>query len=55
MSDPHNIRFDECAGCEGEGRDEYGICPHCNGTGREEIEVEPITLEDLEDVHAAHH
>ncbi len=27
---------------------DYGKCPVCNGTGMEEIEVEPITLEDLD-------
>lgn len=51
-----NIRIIECPHCEGERRiyiedwDSYDSyeCSECNGTGGVEIEVEPVTLEDLE-------
>lgn len=52
-----DIRIVPCEHCNTEGRiycgqheDERdcGECPVCEGTGGEIIEVEPITLEDLE-------
>jgi DnaJ-class molecular chaperone len=46
MTDP---RFIECSGCNGDGESKYGLCRYCAGSGVEEIEVEPITLEDLEE------
>lgn len=54
-----DIRVIPCEYCEGDGR-LYGAprppngdsssrrCHYCNGTGRQEIELEPITLEDLD-------
>lgn len=52
-------RFTECPICDGEGRIlrqgtnvwdviDRGECPTCLGSGVAEIEVEPLTLEDLE-------
>jgi hypothetical protein len=50
-----HIRVVACAACDGGGRDvdEYGPCPYCEGTGLEEIKVEPLTLEDMEDLDHA--
>lgn len=51
-------RFINCEVCQTEGRIlrnsggpddvDYGICPACNGHREIEIEVEPITIFDLE-------
>jgi len=60
-----DTRFVECSACGGDTviehltryYDEYGnqmvhseTCPYCSGFGVEEVEVEPITIEDLEDL-----
>lgn len=35
-----------------EDQEDAGECPECKGTGRALVEVEPITIEDLEDNNA---
>lgn len=53
-----DLREIECEFCEGTGRQNYGhandpyppsrMCGVCFGTGKEEIELQPITLADLD-------
>lgn len=53
-----NVRFINCDACGTEGRMltndggpydvDHGPCPVCNGECVVEIEVEPVTLEDLD-------
>lgn len=62
---PHpDQRIKACPECNGDGcfdeayfRNDHSVgnrhseCSYCDGTGEVEIEVEPITLEDLESSH----
>lgn len=62
-ADGTEVRVITCEYCEGDGRLEYGAprpphgdylskrCNYCNGTGKQETVFEPITLDDLEELH----
>lgn len=65
MSDGPRTTMVPCAGCDGEGAIEHfwsydprdgspvgsvEVCRYCDGTGGEEIEMQPITLDDLDEL-----